>query len=200
MVQNKSAKPRGTSCKLWTVLSEEAGRQWTLSHLLLSWKYRGLWEAQTSNVFLKPYNGLQVQSQESWRTLEPWLRAVCLRQHLWTREDHQPWRRKSPQVWRSAHTGANGPFLHPALLAMALHIYIFIVSLRKQKRIICANHIRFQETEMRWIKLSFAACFHFVSSFHVTYFLWSPFKENIYLERPFFPNDSLKFSKALGLL
>lgn len=55
------------------------------------------------------------------------------------------------------------PLLHPALLNMAVHIYILSFLLVKQKSTICPTTFRFQETEMR-ADVVFHCLFSFLSS------------------------------------
>lgn len=134
---------------------------------------------------------------ECWRTLEPWLRAVRLRQHLWNSVGMTNSKKKKPHKPRGQWAQGHGPLLHPALLKMALHIYILSFLLVKQKSTICATTFRFQETEMR-ADVVFRCMFSFrlLPFMRDSIFVITLFKENIHLELFFFPKWLPKFSKA----
>lgn len=89
----------------------------------------------------------------------------------------------------------DAPLLHPALLNMAVHIYILSFLLVKQKSTICPTTFRFQETEMRA-----DVVFHCLFSFCVLpflYFCYCTLKRKYILGAVFFPpNYSLSFPKS----
>lgn len=124
------------------------------------------------------------------------MRPVHLRQHLWNSVGMTNSKKKKPHKPRGQRAQGHGPLLHPALLRMALHIYILSFLLVKQKSTICATTFRFQETEMR-ADVVFRCMFSFrlLPFMRDSIFVITLFKENIYLELFFFPNDSPNFPK-----
>lgn len=111
-------------------------------------------------------------------------------------DDQLNLKKKEPHRRGGPRAQGHGPLLHPALLRMALHIYILSFLLVKQKSTICATTFRFQETEMR-ADVVFRCVFSFclLPFMHDSIFVITLFKENMYVERLFFPNDSPNFPK-----
>lgn len=114
-----------------------------------------------------------------------------------SRDDRLNLKKKKPHKPRGQRAQGHGPLLHPALLRMALRIYILSFLLVKQKSTICATTFRFQETEMR-TDVVFRCMFSFrlLPFMRDSIFVITLFKENIYLELFFFPKWLPKFSKA----
>lgn len=132
--------------------------------------------------------------KEHCRTLELLLGVVHLRQCLETQKDGQSNSKKKPSEQpRNKYARVRwAPLLHPALLNMAVHIYILSFLLVKQKSTICPTTFRFQETEMR-ADVVFHCLFSFLSSsfYAWLYFCYDTLKRKyIYLELFFPPNYS----------